>query len=565
MSDPTRRAVLSGGIAALVASSAALAGDDEPAAGSIGAPTVGEAEKVAGIAYTTTEREQLARTIGADLVPLVAARRRFQPERALPPSLRFDPRIGALPPLQARLVRPKARAGAVPEGDDLAFAPVTSLARWLDDGALTSRRLVDASIDRLQRLDPKLLCAITPTPELARKQADAADASPKGHVLRGIPWGAKDVLDSAGIRTTDGSGLFTERVPAADAAVVARLHATGAVMVAKLACGELCNGDVWFGGQTRNPWLPAEGSSGSSAGPASAVAAGIVPFAVGSETWGSIVSPAMRCGIVGLRPTFGRVPRTGALPLCWSLDKLGVLARTVEDAAVVLQAIAGPDPGDPSTIDVPLDLELTRPVAGLRVGYDPKWFDAGIVADRIALDGLRRVGCTLVELALPDLPWDGLTLTLLAEAAAAWEDVTLGDLDDRFVDQGDDAWPNTFRLARFVSAVDLVQADRLRRRAMLALAERFASVDAMVGPSFGDMLLITNFTGHPSLTLRVGFRQIDAIRTDVGPPGAKLDPPVRVPHGITLWGRLFDEGTLCSLGMALERELDVWRERPTGL
>jgi Asp-tRNA(Asn)/Glu-tRNA(Gln) amidotransferase A subunit family amidase len=411
----------------------------------------------------------------------------------------------------------------------------------------------------------------------ARAQAQRADDElARGRYrgpLHGVPWGAKDLLDTAGVPTTFGAEPYRDRVPAGDAAVVSRLDEAGAVLVAKLSLGALAYGDIWHGGRTNNPWNLAEGSSGSSAGSAAAVVAGLVGFAIGTETLGSIVSPCMRTGATGLRPTFGRVSRVGAMPLCWSLDKIGPLARTVEDCALVLAAIGGHDPRDPSSLDVPLAFDFRAEVAGLRVGFSPPWF-AGAGAtelDRAVLPALRRLGVETVELSLPDLPYDSLVLILLAESAAAFEELTLSDRDDLLTWQETAAWPNTFRLARFISAVDLVQADRLRRRVMQALDEVFAGVDAVVSPSYeGPLLVATNFTGHPSLTLRVGFQELptrdeltlsDAQRKRTQAPSA-AGQTHRVPHAITLFGRLFDEGTLCRLGRALEAELSVWAERP---
>ena len=317
--------------------------------------------------------------------------------------------------------------------------------------------------------------------------------------------------------------------------------------MAKLSLGALAYGDIWFGGRTNNPWKLDQGSSGSSAGPCAATAAGLAGFTLGTETLGSIVTPCMRCGTTGLRPTFGRVARTGAMALCWSLDKIGPICRTVEDCAIVLAAINGADPGDPSSIDVPLSFDATRSVRGKRVGYSPKWFEGRGASDldRAALSAARRTGVELVEIELPDLPYGTLMTILLVEAAAAFEELTLSDRDDELVWQDPRAWPNSFRTTRFTPAVELLQAQRFRRLVCEMMAEQFEGLDAMISPSYAaSLLLITNNTGHPSLTIRCGFR-------DDG-----------TPSGITLWGGLFDEGTLCGIGMALERELGVWDRRP---
>ena len=302
--------------------------------------------------------------------------------------------------------------------EDIAFAPVTRLSRWIEKRQLTSERLTNIYLQRIERFNPKLLCVITPTRELAISQAKQADQEiSAGHYrgpLHGIPWGGKDLLDTAGIPTTYGAEPFRNRVPPEDATVVKRLHQAGAVLIAKLSMGALAMNDVWFGGQTRNPWLLDEGSSGSSAGPGSATAAGLVGFSIGSETGGSIVSPTMRCGITGLRPTYGRVPRTGAMTLCWSLDKLGPMTRSVEDSLLVLEAITGPDAGDVSSVSSKLDYDAAAKVEGLRVGYFPKWLHESPATDvdRAALDTVKKVGMIPVEVTIPDWPYKSLQLIL---------------------------------------------------------------------------------------------------------------------------------------------------------
>jgi Asp-tRNA(Asn)/Glu-tRNA(Gln) amidotransferase A subunit family amidase len=465
---------------------------------------------------------------------------------------------------------------ALPASDqDIAFAPLSQLSRWVETRQLTSERLTRLYLDRLQRFDPKLRCVITLTSDLALSQARQADREiAAGHYrgpMHGIPWGAKDLLDTAGIPTTYGAEPYRNRVPTQDAVVVRRLHDAGAVLVAKLSLGALALNDVWFGGQTVNPWLLEEGSSGSSAGPGAATAAGLVGFSIGSETGGSMVGPSMRCGVTGLRPTYGRVPRTGAMTLCWSLDKLGPMSREVEDALLVLQAISGPDPGDVASVPSRLDFDASAPVNGLRVGYIPAWMKEAPATDvdRAALETCRKLGMVPTEVSLPDWPYDSLSLILFAESAAAFEELTLsGDLKDLKV-QVPDAWPNTFRQARFLSAVDFVQADRFRRSVAQEMARIFSQVDLLLVPSLRDeMLTITNFTGHPSLTLRTGFLEVSEARSDwaLDPalPPPKFSPPRRVPHGVTLIGRLFDEGTLGRAGIAIERSSNVAAERPPG-
>ena len=473
-------------------------------------------------------------------------------------------------------MRTAGPATPLPSSDaDIAFAPLTQLSRWVESRKLTSERLTNIYLERLQRFDPKLRCVITLTRDLALLQARQADKEiAAGHYrgpLHGIPWGAKDLLDTSGIPTTYGAEPYRKRIPVVDATVVRRLHEAGAVLVAKLSLGALALNDVWFGGQTMNPWLLEEGASGSSAGPGAATAAGLVGFSIGSETEGSIVSPSMRCGVTGLRPTFGRVPRTGAMTLCWSLDKLGPMARGVEDTLLVLQALSGPDSIDVSSVPSRLEFDPNRPVQGLRVGYFPAWMkDGGATAvDRDALDRIGKLGMVPVEVGLPDWSYSSLNLILIAEAAAAFEELTLAGGLKELKSQVADAWPNLFRQARFLSAVDFVQADRMRRAVAQEMFRIFQSVDLLLVPSLRDeMLTITNFTGHPSLTLRAGFVEVSEARSDWAPdpahPMPKFSPARRVPYGVTLIGRLFDEGTIGRVGVALERSFGVAGERPGG-
>jgi Asp-tRNA(Asn)/Glu-tRNA(Gln) amidotransferase A subunit family amidase len=464
----------------------------------------------------------------------------------------------------------------LPQSDeDIAFAPLTQLSRWIEQRKLSSERLTGIYLTRLERFDPKLRCTITLTREFAIAQAKKADeeiaAGRYRGPLHGIPWGTKDLVDTAGIPTTYGAEPFRKRIPAEDAAVVKRLHDAGAVLVAKLSLGALALNDIWFGGQTMNPWLLEEGASGSSAGPGAATAAGLVGFAIGSETEGSIVSPSMRCGITGLRPTYGRVPRTGAMTLCWSLDKLGPMTRGVEDAMLVLHAISGPDAGDLSSVSSKLDFDAGAAVEGLRVGYFPGWMkdEPATAVDRHAVEAVKKSGMVPMEVTLPDWPFDSLNVILFAEAAAAFEELTLSRGVDQLKAQVPDAWPNIFRQARFLSAVDFVQTDRFRRKVAEEMARVFSQVDLLLVPSLRDEILtITNFTGHPSLTLRAGFVEVSEARSDWAPdparPLPRFSPPRRVPHGITLIGRLFDEGTLGRAGLALERIFGVAGERPPG-
>jgi Asp-tRNA(Asn)/Glu-tRNA(Gln) amidotransferase A subunit family amidase len=541
--------------------------------------TFTEAEKLVQIKLTESERAQAAsswRTNVASLYERRTGPRKVKLESSLAPATRWNP---VLPgekagPDRDEFMRSNTDPGPLPTNDaDIAFSPVTHLSRWIEQRKLTSERLTNIYLERIEKFNPKLRCVITVTRDLALAQAKQADseiaAGKYRGPLHGIPWGGKDLLDTAGIPTTYGAEPFRNRVPHEDAAVVKRLHTAGAVLIAKLSLGALALNDIWFGGQTMNPWLLEEGSSGSSAGPGAGTAAGLVGFSIGSETGGSIVGPSMRCGVTGLRPTYGRVPRTGAMTLCWSLDKLGPMTRSVEDAVLVLHAISGPDPGDVASVPSNLDFDASADVKGLRVGYIRSWMNTATEVDRAALRSLTNIGMMPVEVSIPDWPYDCLDLILFAEGAAAFEELTLnGELNELKV-QTPDAWPNIFRQSRFLSAVDFVQADRFRRKVAEEMARVFSKVDLLLVPSLRDeMLTITNFTGHPSLTLRAGFVQVSKARSDWAPDPAHPVPtfstPRRVPHGVTLIGRLFDEGTLCRAGIALERAFGVADERPPG-
>lgn len=560
-------------------------GTAPPVGPEVSAVTFAEAEKLVRVSLTTAEEKQAAQNWRQAMAPLYELRtgpRKVALDPELAPATLWNPMLPGmpLPPQHDHFVPAPAASVPLPKSDDdIAFANVAQLSRWIHARQLTSERLTGIYLDRLQRFNPTLHCVITLTKDLALAQAKQADheiaAGRYRGPLHGIPWGAKDLLDTANIPTTYGAEPFRDRIPKTDAAVVERLNAAGAVLVAKLSLGALALNDVWFGGQTMNPWLLEEGSSGSSAGPGSATAAGLVGFAIGSETGGSIVGPSMRCGVTGLRPTYGRVPRTGAMTLCWSLDKLGPMARSVEDTMFVLRAISGPDPGDVACVPSHLDYNAALPVKGIRIGYIPAWLaePPATDVDRAALDQIKKLGMEPVPISLPDWPYDSLDLILFAEAAAAFEELTLSHKPsfnlDQLKMQVPDAWPNSFRQARFLSAVDFVQADRFRRKVAEQMMEIFKKVDMLLVPSLRDeMLTLTNFTGHPSLTLRAGFINVSEARSDWAPdpqhPLPKFNPPRRVPHGITLIGRLFDEGMLGRVGVALERAFNVASERPKG-
>jgi Asp-tRNA(Asn)/Glu-tRNA(Gln) amidotransferase A subunit family amidase len=556
-------------------------GTAPPVGPEVSPATFAEAEKLLQFTLTSEERGEAARSWRANIAAVYE--RRTGPRKvALPPGLapysNWDPVLPGQKrrPEHDRFIFKPPEPGPLPAKDEeIAFAPVTQLSGWIGQRKLSSERLTNIYLDRINKFDAKLRCVITVTGDLALAQAKKADAQIAAGKYRGplhgIPFGVKDLLDTAGIPTTYGAEPFRNRIPAANAAVVNRLQDAGAVLIAKLSMGALALNDIWFGGQTMNPWLLEEGSSGSSAGPGAATAAGLVGFAIGSETDGSIVSPSMRCGITGLRPTYGRVARTGAMTLCWSLDKLGPMTRSVGDAMLVLRAISGPDPGDLSSVPSKLDFDSAASVHGLRVGYFSAWMKESPATDvdRNALDAVAKVGMVPVEVSIPNWPYDSLDLILFTEAAAAFEELTLNHGVDQLKMQVPDAWPNIFRQSRFLSAVDFVQTDRFRRSVAMEMARVFSSVDLLLVPSLRDeMLTITNFTGHPSLTLRAGFVNVSTARSDWAPDPAKplptFSPPRRVPHGVTLIGRLFDEGTLGRAGLALEQIFHVACEQPPG-
>ncbi len=545
------------------------------------ASTFAAAEPLMQVHMTDAERTQVAASWRTSMGATLERRtgpRTVPLDDTMVPALQWNPAVPGAPlgSMRNQFIRTTVNPGPLPTSDAaIAFAPVTQLSRWIETRQLTSERLTNIYLARIARLDPKLLCVITVTRDVALAQARAADAEIAAGKYRGplhgIPYGVKDLLDTAGIATTYGADTYRDRVPTADSVVVKRLHDAGAVLIAKLSLGALALNDVWFGGQTMNPWLLEEGASGSSAGPGAATAAGLVAFSIGSETGGSIISPAMRCGVTGLRPTFGRVPRTGAMTLCWSLDKLGPMTRSVEDAMLVLHAISGADAGDASSVPSTLDYDANASVKGLRVGYFPKWMNEhpATDVDRAALDAVRALGMVPTEVSLPDWPYNSLSLLIFAEAAASFEELTLSGKTSQLKSQTNDSWPNLFRQARFLSAVDFVQADRFRRRVANEMARIFSQVDLLLVPSLRDeMLTLSNCTGHPSLTLRAGFVQVSDARSDWAPnpehPLPHFTTPRRVPHGITLLGRLFDDGLVGRAGLALERHFKVAGENPPG-
>jgi Asp-tRNA(Asn)/Glu-tRNA(Gln) amidotransferase A subunit family amidase len=535
---------------ALLPRPTAAATTNEPVAAS----DLAGALRVAGLPFTETEQTQMLSSVQRSLEAFAALRLRQLPD-STPPALRFDPRPnGWVPPPSGATNPPSAlpRIQRPASAEDLAFLSLTELAALLQSRQVTSEELTRLALDRLRRYGPGLRCVVSLTEERALVAARRADTEIQAGrwrgPLHGIPYGAKDLLATRGIPTTWGAPPFTNRIIDLDATVIQRLDQAGAILVAKLSLGELAMGDTWFGGLTRNPWKPEQGSSGSSAGSAAAVAAGLVPFALGSETLGSIVSPATICGVTGLRPTFGRVPRTGAMTLCWSLDKLGPLARTAEDCALVLEAIHGPDLQDPSCIDLPFHRTASRPLAQLKIGF----LEMDLSRDTLnasnhlaTLEQLRKLGATLTPIRLPDIPSSPLWLILNAEAAAAFDAFTRDNLDDQLVQQGPGSWPNLFRAARLIPAVEFIQANRLRQELMKAMDDFFQDIDVLIAPAWtGRTLLFSNMTGHPCVVVPNGDKTQDA------------------PASICFLSRLFREGDALAVATAFQRATSWHQQRP---
>jgi Asp-tRNA(Asn)/Glu-tRNA(Gln) amidotransferase A subunit family amidase len=417
---------------------------------------------------------------------------------------------------------------------------------------ITSTELTRLYLDRLKEYGPKLECVITLTEDLALRQAKRADeeiaAGKYRGPLHGIPYGAKDLFAVRGYRTTWGAAPYVDQMIDDDAAVIEKLEAAGAVLVAKLTLGALAWGDVWYGGMTRNPWNLEEGSSGSSAGSASATAAGLVAFAIGTETWGSIVSPCTRCGVTGLRPTYGRVSRSGAMALSWSMDKIGPICRSVEDCAIVFKEILGPDGVDQSVVDVPFAYRPGVSLDKLRIGFTEKLFQEDYenkTRDAATLGTLEGLGANLIPIDLPDYPVESLAFILSAEAAAAFDELTRSNKDDLMVRQIKNAWPNVFRASRFIPAVEYIQANRVRNQLIVEMARIMEDIDVYVAPSFGgDNLLLTNLTGHPCVVLPNGF-------DDRG-----------CPVSVTFVGRLYDEGTLLAVAKSYQDATEFHKKHP---
>ena len=554
---------------------------------------IDEAAKIADVPIPADDRQMMLSTLN-DQVKDYDEIYKLHLANGVQPAFNFDPYVGTAPYETIRRemrisAAPAIAAHGVPKNlEEVAFWSVRELAELVHRRKVSSTALTEMYLERLKRYDPTLHFVITLTEARALAQAKEADrdiaAGKYRGPLHGLPWGAKDLLAAKGYRTTWGAMPYKDQMIDEDATVVKRLDAAGAVLVAKLTLGALAEGDVWFGGITRNPWNPAQGSSGSSAGPASATASGCVAFSIGSETLGSISSPSTRCGCTGLRPTFGHVPRTGAMALSWSMDKLGPICRAVEDCALVLESIYGPDGEDRTVQNAAFNWNADLDWRKLHVGYlkSDFEFDAQKLAARLgrfghmseeerqavieqakydqrfndaALRKLDEMGVHMTAVELPKYPFDAMLTILDAEAAAAFDELTRSGRDKLLVSQGPEAWPNTFRTARFIPAVEYIQAMRARFLAMEAMNKAIDGFDVIVAPTGGEQLVVTNLTGHPALILPNGFRGEDApqapkpgksgvISSNYGGPGT--------PVSLTFLAPLYGEAKLLAFGRAYQ-------------
>jgi Asp-tRNA(Asn)/Glu-tRNA(Gln) amidotransferase A subunit family amidase len=494
----------------------------------------------------------------ADLLDAYREIRAYDLPNSTPPALQFNPL-----PYGFRIPEPTPKMQwEIPTGiskptweADMAFMSIPELASLIRAGEISCLALTEFYLNRLKKYDPQLHCVITLTEEYAIQQAkkmDAELASGKDRgILHGIPFGAKDLFSFPGYPTTWGAGAYKDQVLDQTAGIITKLEEAGAILVAKTTLGALANGDVWFADTTRNPWNLEEGSSGSSAGSAAATSAGLLPFAIGTETWGSIVSPSTRCGTTGLRPTYGRVSRTGAMALSWSMDKVGPICRSATDCAIVFDAIRGLDPGDKTLIDAGFSYPGKVDLSDLKIGYFKNAFDTDYSVsefDKTTLRVLRKMGAELipVDLESNELPYYAMSIILDAEAAAAFDDLTRSNRDTLLVRQNKYAWPNIFRTARYITAVEYIQANRIRHDLIEEYHKKMQGFDVVVVPSFrgGDHLLATNLTGNPVVVLPNGFKESGS------------------PTSISFLGNLFDEGTILAVAAAYQESTGFHKKQP---
>jgi Asp-tRNA(Asn)/Glu-tRNA(Gln) amidotransferase A subunit family amidase len=515
---------------------------------------VAAAENLIGLSFNDAKRDSMLDDL-KDNLDNFQKLRAIRLDNSVPPALEFNP-IPRGMKFETKRLRPvwstPAKIAVPANLEALAFASVSELAELIRARRVTSTQLTKMYLERLKKYGPKLECVVSLTEELALKQAQRADeevaAGKYRGPLHGIPYGAKDLLAMKGYKTTWGSVPYKDQMIDTVATVIQKLEAAGAVLVTKLTMGELAWGDVWFGGKTRNPWNWEQGSSGSSAGSASATAAGLVAFAIGTETWGSIVSPSTRCGVTGLRPTYGRVSRAGAMALSWSMDKIGPICRTVEDCALVFNTIIGTDGIDQTVIDLPFNYNPNVKLSGLRIGYYKSAFEQDTTNkanNEAVLAKLRELGAKPVAIELPDYPINDLSFILSAEAAAAFDELTRSGKDDLLVRQIRNAWPNVFRASRFIPAVEYIQANRVRYLVIQAMEKLMATLDVYVTPSFGGSnLLLTNLTGHPCVVVPNGFDKKGS------------------PTSISFVGRLYDEATTLAVAKVYQDATDFHKKHP---
>ncbi|MBU2494340.1 MAG: amidase [Bacteroidetes bacterium] len=518
------------------------------------------AEKIIGLEFTDSERDSMIGDL-ADQLNNYNNIRKIKLPNNIVPAIQFNPiPAGAKFNNQQKPIQYSEYSYVtMPENiDDLAFYSIGELAELIKTRKITSTQLTKMYLERLKKYGPKLECVITLTEQRALINAQKADeeiasGNYKGK-LHGIPFGVKDLLATKDYKTTWGAMPYKDQMINEDAEVIIKLEKAGAVLVAKLTMGALAWGDVWFGGKTRNPWDLSQGSSGSSAGSASATSAGLVPFAIGTETWGSIVSPSTVCGVTGLRPTYGRVSRSGAMALSWTMDKIGPLCRNAEDLAIVFDVIHGPDIQneyktgiDQTLYDLPFNYSPKVNFKKLRIAYTKKDFESDYefkTNDSLTLAKMRELGAELIPIELPELPFNDISFILSAESAAAFDELTRSNNDDLLVRQIRNAWPNVFRASRFIPAVEYINANRIRTLLIQKMAEILKDVDVYLAPSFSDNQLLTNLTGHPCVVLPNGFSKDGT------------------PTSITFMGNLFDEGKLIAVAKAYQDATDFHKKRP---
>ncbi|NIM17072.1 MAG: amidase [Candidatus Aminicenantes bacterium] len=518
---------------------------------------VATAGKVIGLEFTSKEIQLMLKGIEGNLESYQELRN-HQLDNSVFPAINFSPLIPYAAEAAANkierqdIVLPEIPDLKVPDNlEDLAFAPVTVLSQLIRTGKITSTELTKMYLKRLKRYNPTLECVVTLTEDLALEQARRADeeiaAGKYRGPLHGIPWGVKDLFATKGIKTTWGAVPYKDQVIDIDATVVKRLEEAGAVLVAKLTSGALAWGDVWFGGKTKNPWNTKQGSSGSSAGPASATAAGLVGFSIGTETWGSIISPSHTCGVTGLRPTYGRVSRYGAMALSWSMDKAGPICRSAEDCALVFNAIYGADGKDFTVVNRPFHYDPSVNIKTLRIGYVKALFEKGPnkINDARVLETLRSLGINLIPIELPDFPVGSLGFILNAEAAAAFDELTRSGKDDLMARQIRRAWPNVFRQSRLIPAVEYIQANRFRTLLIKKMAANLKDIDVYIVPTNGgNHLLLTNLTGHPAVVVPNGFDKEGS------------------PISITFMGNLFKEAEALLVAKAFQEATGFHKKHP---